>query len=180
MAKGAKAVPSAGKKKATLRLKAGLIIKKDGKKRVVARAEAKEPQRVRKMQEARSCYLNEMVEYMEEKTGIDIAKRDLADTVRYIGLFINYKKELARIRNEELFPFVKDHATVEEGTHKLVLSEADAFGFLRILIKIVPEVAPYAGPSLTQTFKKWHKVRVKIVFYSLDAPCEQGRVQTWR
>lgn len=49
MAKGTKVVPIAGKKKATLRLKAGLIIKKDGKKRVVSREEAKEPQRVRKM-----------------------------------------------------------------------------------------------------------------------------------
>lgn len=117
---------------------------------------------------------------MEEKTGIDIAKRDLADTVRYIGLFINHKKELARIRNDELFPFVKDHATVEEGTNKLVLSEADTFGFLRILIKIVPEVAPYACHTLTQSFKKWHKVRVKIIYYILDAPCEQGRVQAWR
>jgi hypothetical protein len=71
------------------------------------------------------------------------------------------QKEQAQVRNEELFPFIKRRAIIEDGTNKLLLTQENAIAFVNLLKKIVPQIGPFGGPQLSHKFKKWFVRRLR-------------------
>lgn len=57
------------------------------------------------------------------------------------------------MRNEELFPFIKTRGVIEEGSNRIMLSQADSIEFVDILRKIVPQIGH--GSGLVGKYKKW-------------------------
>ncbi|CDW76627.1 UNKNOWN [Stylonychia lemnae] len=89
------------------------------------------------------CIFDDLVQYLEHETKLNLHDQEILT------------KDQTRIRNEILFPFLKDNAVMEDKNDTLLLEKERVQEFLNILASMFSEIKVIAFNYPAITFKKW-------------------------
>ena len=68
------------------------------------------------------CPVTKLISFLEAETDLELKTLDVTDP------------DCVKIRNNKLFPFLKKHATIKDGTREICLTLTDTVIFITLLI----------------------------------------------